>query len=120
MDLAKKGQLLAHKLIAKYGYASAIYVENKENPSNWKNPLTPIEHEIKICIVPLDKYSRESLRINGSLDMAESNYMGFLPTYNFQPKLNDFIKTGQITYTIVSVIEINPNGTKVIYKLELK
>ena len=113
---------LAHKLINKWGYQKATIARQvKLNTEEFWNSDFEIKREkIKICILPLKKYSRETYRVEGDKTMVDSNYIGYMPNYGFLPTINDKITVKDNEFTIVSVIEINPNGEKILFKLELK
>ena len=113
---------MAHKLINKWGYQKATIARQvKLNTEEFWNSDFEIKYEkIKICILPLKKYSRETYRVEGDKTMADSSYMGYMPNYGFVPTINDKITVKDNEFTIVSVIEINPNGEKILFKLELK
>lgn len=122
MAVFDKFDKLAHKLINKWGYQKATIARQvKLNTEEFWNSDFEIKYEkIKICILPLKKYSRETYRVEGDKTMADSSYMGYMPNYGFVPTINDKITVKDNEFTIVSVIEINPNGEKILFKLELK
>mgnify|MGYP000965280731 FL=1 len=52
--------------------------------------------------------------------MVDNNYIAYMPHSNFVPTINDTFTVKGVTYSIQSVVRINPNGKDVLYKLELK
>ena len=112
---------LAHKLIKKYGYNKVDYVQQVKVENNiWNDEFSQKIRKVNIVILPSDKYSRETFRLQNEKNIVDSNYIGFIPNHGFVPNLNDLIRTDTYTYTILSVREISPNGEKVLYKLDLK
>ena len=113
---------LAHKLIDKYGYQKAVLMRQvKLNTEDfWNSEFELKPEKIKICILPSQKYSRETYRVEGDKTMADSNYVGYMPHYGFVPTINDKITVKDNEFSVVRVIEIAPNGEKIMFKLELK
>ena len=110
----------ALRLIKKYGYSKAKYYQQVESNQDWYNEFETKELETDVIVLPSSKYSRETVKKQGDKDMVDSNYIAFIPHTNFTPKINDYFIVNDITYTILTIIRINPNGRDVIYKLELK
>lgn len=119
--LYNRMRTLAKRLINKYGYKKVKYIQQSVSNSSWKGELSSNEYTIDCLILPSQKYSKETYRVNGSFDIADSNYMAFIPYSDFVPTINDLIITQLKEFTIVSVIEISPDGDyPIIFKLELK
>lgn len=113
--------LLAKRLIKKYGYSKVKLVQQTKTGNSWENDFTEKTYLTDCLIVPSSKYSKETYRLNGGKDIMENNYVAFIPHTTFKPTLNDKIVTKNEEYTIASVIAINPDGSQeIIYKLELK
>lgn len=119
--LYKRFNLLAKRLIAKYGYNKVKIVRQVKNGNSWENTFEQRTFTTDCLIVPSSKYSKESFRINGKYDIVESNYVAFIPHTNFVPTVNDKIVTKSEEFTILSVIKVNPDGSQeILYKMELK
>lgn len=119
--LYKRFNLLAQRLIKKYGYNRVRLVRAVKTGNSWENNFEEKTVYIDCLIVPSSKYSKESYRLSGSKDIVENNYVGFIPHTNFTPTINDRIITNTGEFTVVSVININPDGSQeILYKLELK
>lgn len=119
--LYNRMRALAKRLINKYGYKKVKYIQQSVNNNSWKGELSSNEYTINCLILPSQKYSKETYRVNESFDIADSNYTAFIPYSNFIPTINDLIITQLKEFTIVSVIEISPDGDyPIIFKLELK
>ena len=113
--------LLAKRLIKKYGYNKVKLVHQTKTGNSWENDFVEKTYLTDCLIVPSSKYSKETYRLNGGKDIVENNYVAFIPHTTFKPTFNDKIVTKNEEYTIVSVIAINPDGSQeIIYKLELK
>ena len=112
---------LAHKLIQKYGYNKVDYVQQVKVENNiWNDEFSQKVRKVNAVILPSDKYSRETFRLQNEKNIIDSNYIAFMPYSGFVPNINDLIRTNTYTHTILSVKELAPNGEKVLYKLELK
>ena len=91
-----------------------------ENNQEWYSDFETKELLTDVIVLPSSKYSRETVKKQGEKDMVDNNYIAFIPHTNFVPKINDYFVVNGVTYTILTIIRINPNGKDVIYKLELK
>lgn len=112
---------LAKKLIKKYGYNNVDFVRQIKLENNiWNEEFSQEIKKVNVIILPSQKYSRETFRLQNEKNVIDSNYIAYMEHYGFVPNINDLIRTKTYTYTIVSVIEIAPNGEKIVYKLELK
>lgn len=119
--LYKRFNLLAKRLINKYGYSKVKLVRQVNTGNSWENDFTEKTYLTDCLIVPSSKYSKETYRLNGGKDIVENNYVAFIPHTTFKPTINDKIVTKTEEFTIVSVISINPDGSQeILYKLELK
>lgn len=119
--LYKRFNLIAKRLIAKYGYSKVKIVKQIKNGNSWENNFEEQTFLTNCVIVPSSKYSKESFRINGKYDIVENNYIAFIPHTNFTPTVNDKIVTKNDEFTVVSVIKVNPDGSQeILYKLELQ
>ena len=119
--LYNRMRTLAKRLINKYGYKKVKYIQQSVSNSSWKGELSSNEYTTDCLILPSQKYSKETYHVNGSFDIADSNYTAFIPYSDFIPTINDLIITQLKEFTIVSVIEISPDGDyPIIFKLELK
>lgn len=121
MDLYKRFNKLAYRLISKYGYKSVKFVQQTKTGNSWENNFETKTIQTKCIIVPSPKYAKESSKLNGAYDVVESNYVAFIPYTTFIPTLNDKIVTNDKEYSIVSVTRVNPDGQQdILFKLELK
>lgn len=112
---------LAHRLIKKWGYNRVDFIRQLKVENNiWNDEFSQEVKKVNVVILPSDKYSHGTYRLQNEKNIVDSNFMGFMPYHGFIPNINDLIRTKSYTYTIVSVIEISPNGEKILYKLELK
>lgn len=119
--LYKRFNLLAKRLINKYGYSKVKLVRQVNTGNSWENDFTEKTYLTDCLIVPSSKYSKETYRLNGGKDIVENNYVAFIPHTTFKPTVNDKIVTKTEEFSVVSVISINPDGSQeILYKLELK
>ena len=119
--LYKRFNLLAKRLINKYGYSKVKLVRQVNTGNSWENDFTEKTYLTDCLIVPSSKYSKETYRLNGGKDIVENNYVAFIPHTTFKPTINDKIVTKTEEFSVVSVISINPDGSQeILYKLELK
>lgn len=110
----------AERLIKKYGYNKALYNRQSDVKNGWKNEFQTITEAVDIIVLPSPKYSRESYRLQGEKAMLDNNNIAYMPYSGFVPNINDSFKVSGKVYTVQSVVELNPNGQKILYKLELK
>lgn len=119
--LYKRFNLLAKKLIKKYGYNKIRLIRQIKTGHSWENNFEEETVYTDCLIVPSSKYSKENYRLNSGKDIVENNYIGFIPHTDFIPTINDRLVTDNGEFTIVSVTNINPDGSQqILYKLELK
>lgn len=110
----------AIRLIKKYGYSKAEYYHQIELANEWDNTFNSKLLLVDIIILPSSKYSRETYKLQSNRDLIESNYLAYMPHSNFIPTINDYLIVNGVRYEILNIIRINPNGTDIIYKMELK
>lgn len=119
--LYKRFNELANRLIKKYGYSDVKIARQVKVGNDWENNFETVYHKSPCLILPSQKYSKESFKINTAFDISESNYVAFLPYTKFIPTLNDRIITNLGEYSIVSIVRFNFNGEQeIMFKLELK
>ena len=119
--LYKRFNVLAQKLIKKYGYNKIRLIRQVKTGHSWENNFEEQTVYTDCLIVPSSKYSKENYRLNSGKDIVENNYICFIPHTDFIPTINDRIVTDTETFTIVSVTNLNPDGSQqILYKLELK
>lgn len=119
-DIYNRLSQTATRLIKKYGYNKAKYYRQVKTEENWNNEFEIKTVLVDIIVLPSPKYSRETFRIQGERAMVDNNYVAYMPQTNFVPTINDTFTVKGVTYSIQSVVRINPNGKDVLYKLELK
>lgn len=110
----------AERLIKKYGYNSAEYIRQIETKNGWKNEFDRKVEKVNIIVLPSSKYSKETYRLQGEKAMSDNNYVAYMPYSGFVPTINDVFTVNGINHTVQSVVQINPNGKNVLFKLELK
>ena len=122
MKLADKMNAVALRLIKKYGYAKAKakLIQQVQIGNSWENNFKREEFAVNIIIVPSPKYSKETAKINGKYDFVESTQLAFIADREVVPTVNDIVKTDKDEYTIQTVVKVAPDGTDIVYKLELK
>lgn len=120
MDYADRFRLTAQRLIKKYGCTNVTYYQQVEVGNKWENDFQIVEKQTDVIVLPSRKYSRETDKFQGEKDMIEHNYIGYIPYSDFVPKINDSFKLNDVTYTILNVVRINPNGKDIIYQVELR
>ena len=111
---------VASRLIKKYGYNKVLYRRQVAIASGWKNQFDVEELEVDIIVLPSSKYSKETYRLQNEKAMVDNNYIAYMPYTNFIPEINDTFVAGGVTHTVMSIVRINPNGTDILFKLELK
>lgn len=120
VDIYDRLSETASRLINKYGYSKAEYHRQVKTQESWKNEFEIETVLVNIIVLPSPKYSRETFRLQGEKAMVDNNYIAYLPNTSFVPTINDTFTVNGTTYTIQSIVRINPNGKDVLYKLELK
>lgn len=110
----------AERLIKKYGYNKVEYQRQSDVKNGWKNEFQTVTVIVDIIVLPSPKYSRESFRLQGEKAMLDNNNIAYMPYSDFVPNINDSFKINNKTFTVQSVVELNPNGKQILYKLELK
>lgn len=115
---------LAKELIGENGYHKAIIrkaVKTSDPNKPWENTTVFEEYSTDIVILPMDKYSRETMRlISERTNVIESSSRAFIPYTGFTPDLTCEIdcKNGR-KYRVQNVTEYCPNGEIIMYKLDL-
>lgn len=112
---------VADRLISKFGKTEVDYFHVIEKGEDWDKALFVEEHKVNLIILPSDKYSKEVLRLNSSFNIVDSDNLVFMSDVDFKPSLSDYFVLNGKKYTIINVVNIEPDGqTNVVYKLGVK
>jgi len=109
--IAKAGQLVKWRVIRD---------EAPVNPSEpWKptNPVTPVEHDVTICFLTVDKDTYETLSYMAGGEVPMGAAMGLMDAVNFEPSLKDVVIRDGKELRLFNVEELNPNGQTILYTM---
>lgn len=115
---------LATRLIAKRGQpVKWVTVRNTENPAEPWNPGESVTTEYPgtmVAVVPTDRYTFESFRLEKNSDVQIGYEMGYMAQQPFEPNLKDtFVDAKGVTYTIEDMSIVHPDGRSILYILLL-
>jgi hypothetical protein len=115
----------ALKLIAKKGQ-SVIWKEIRNgapvDPAQpWKpsEQISPVEHAVKICFIPLTKEMRESIFYSVS-EVPSGAVVGLMGSVNFEASLKDVVITDGKELRIENINILSPNGQVILHTVLFK
>lgn len=113
----------AKKLIAKNGQLVKWRVIRDAAPVDtaqpWKptNPATPVEHDVTICFLTVDKDTYETLSYMAGGEVPMGAVMGLMGAVNFELSLKDVVIRDGKELRLVNIEEFNPNGQTILYTM---
>ena len=113
----------AKKLIAKNGQLVKWRVIRDAAPVDtaqpWKptNPATPVEHDVTICFLTVDKDTYETLSYMAGGEVPMGAVMGLMGAVNFELSLKDVVIRDGKELRLVNIEELNPNGQTILYTM---
>ena len=113
----------AKKLIAKNGQLVKWRVVRDGAPVDssqpWKptQPATPVEHDVTICFLTVDKDTYETLSYMAGGEVPMGAVMGLMGAVNFEPSLKDVVIRDGKELRLFNVEELNPNGQTILYTM---
>lgn len=116
----------AKRLIAKNGRAVKWRVVRDAAPADpsqpWKptNPATPVEHDVTICFLTVDKDTYETLSYMAGGEVPMGAVMGLMGAVNFEPSLKDVVIRDGKELRLFNIEELNPNGQTILYTMVFK
>lgn len=114
----------AKRLIAKKGQDVTWKSLEDGAPSDPSKPWRPsaatsTEHTVKIAFLPVDRRGDETRRYREGTAVPEGSLLGYMAQVDFTPALKDVIVRDGEELTVLNFDLIAPNGTPILYILEL-
>ena len=116
----------ALKLIAKNGQAVKWRVVRDGAPVDssqpWKptQPATPVEHDVTICFLTVDKDTYETLSYTAGGEVPMGAVMGLMGAVNFEPSLKDVVIRDGKELRLENIDVLSPNGQTILYTVVVK
>ena len=116
----------ALKLIAKNGQAVKWRIVRDGAPVDssqpWKptQPATPVEHDVTICFLTVNKDTYETLSYMAGGEVPMGAVMGLMGAVNFEPSLKDVVIRDGKELRLFNLEELNPNGQTILYTMVFK
>lgn len=109
--IAKNGQLVKWRIVR-----DAAPVDSAQP---WKptNTATPVEHDVTICFLTVDKDTYETLSYMEGGEVPMGAVMGLMGAVNFEPSLKDVVIRDGKELRLFNVEELNPNGQTILYTM---
>lgn len=108
----------ALRLIAKNGQNVAWrIITDTSNPSQPWNPGEPTTDDkpVKICFLPVDKQTYESIAFRAGTDIPKVSVLGYMGAVNFEPNLKDVVIRDGVELRIAYIDKLAPNGQNILY-----
>ena len=116
----------ALKLIAKNGQSVKWRVVRDGAPVDssqpWKptQPATPVEHDVTICFLTVDKDTYETLSYMAGGEVPMGAVMGLMGAVNFEPSLKDVVIRDGKELRLENIDVLSPNGQTILYTVVFK
>lgn len=116
----------ALKLIAKNGQAVKWRIVRDGAPVDssqpWKptQPATPVEHDVTICFLPINKEMRETIAYLRGTEVPTGSVMGYMGAVNFEPSLKDVVIRDGKELRLENIDVLSPNGQIILYTAVFK
>lgn len=115
----------AKRLIAKYG-ATCTFRRLPDAPQDADKPWLVTSQGsqqsfagIKVCILPYSRINRESQQQIGGTEIQFGDFQGLMASQTFVPTLTDLIVQNGKTYRIKKITTLAPDGTDILYTMDL-
>lgn len=124
-DFYQRMTEVAQKLIKLRGAPAILKQIRQEvpDPDRPWDPVpapTPVELNVVIAFLPVDRYAWETMRLRKDTDITEGHLMGYMAGPSPRPNLKDVVIRDGQQLTIDDYVNINPDGRDVIYILLLR
>ena len=116
----------AKRLIAKNGQVVKWRIVRDATPVDssqpWKptNPAKPVEHDVTICFLTVDKDTYETLSYMAGGEVPMGAVMGLMDAVDFEPSLKDVVIRDGKELRLFNIEELNPNGQTILYTMVFK
>lgn len=110
--IAQKGQAVTWKSI---GDAVADDPNKPWEPAS----QTVTDYAVNIAFLPINLSSRKFTQAIAGTDIPIGTEKGYMGAQSFEPKIKDTILRGTQTLTVLSIDRIAPDGSQILYTLEL-
>lgn len=122
-DFYDRMTALGFRLIAKYGQPAIhrrLEVSGADPDTPWiAEGEPPVETNVVIAFVPVDRYAWETMRMREGTDITEGHLTGYMGA-SLVPNVKDVIIRAGRQLTIDDVITINPAGRDVLHIMLLR
>ena len=116
----------ALRLIAKNGQSVKWRIVRDGAPVDsskpWKpsNPATPVENDVSICFLTIDRQTYETLSYMAGGEVPMGAVMGLMGAVDFEPSLKDVVIRDGKELQLFNIQELKPNGQTILYTLVFK
>lgn len=116
----------ALRLIEKNGQVVTWRIVRDEPPVDsaqpWKptNDATPVEKNVSICFLTVDRQTFESLSFMDNGEIPQGAVMGYMGKVDFVPSLKDVVVRDGKELRVYYIDELKPNGQTILYKMVFK
>lgn len=116
----------AKRLIAKNGQLVKWRIVRDASPANpaqpWKptNPATPVEEDVTICFLTVDKDTYETASYMAGGEVPMGAVMGLMGAVNFEPSLKDVVIRDGKEFRLENIDVLSPNGQTILYTVVFK
>ena len=116
----------AKRLIAKNGQLVKWRIVRDASPANpaqpWKptNPATPVEEDVTICFLTVDKDTYETASYMAGGEVPMGAVLGLMGAVSFEPSLKDVVIRDGKELRLFNIEELNPNGQTILYTMVFK
>ena len=116
----------ALRLIAKNGQAAKWRIVRDGAPVDssqpWKptQPATPVEHDVTICFLPINKEMRETIAYLRGTEVPTGSVMGYMGAVDFEPSSKDVVIRDGVEMRIENIDVLSPNGQIILYTAVFK
>lgn len=112
--IAKNGQLVKWRIVR-----DAAPVDSSKP---WKptNQLTPVEKDVSICFLTVDRQTYETLSYMAGGEVPMGAVMGLMGAVDFEPSLKDVVIRDGVELQLFNIQELNPNGQTILYTVIFK
>lgn len=112
--IAKNGQLVKWRIVRD---AAPI---NPAQPWKPTNPATPVEEDVTICFLTVDKDTYETLSYMAGGEIPMGAVMGLMGAVSFEPSLKDVVIRDGKELRLFNIEKLSPNGQAILYTTVFK
>ena len=116
----------ALRLIARNGQPVKWRVLLDGEPADPLQPWKPsqlaalIEHDVKICFLPITKEMRETIAYLRGTEVNTGSTMGYMGAVSFKPSSKDVVIRDGVELRIENIDILSPNGQVILYTAVFK